>query len=242
MRPVPARLAVLGAALALTVPLAIAQSGLTDSQRHAALRELVALLSLPNVASNQADIRKNAEYLRAAFERRGFASAIVTTPRSPVVMAERPPDQPAPADGGRTITFYFHYDGQPVSPAEWRDSGPFEPIFRDGPVEAGSKLVRLSMGGPIGRDWRIYARSSADDKGEIVALLSALDAVMASRQRLRDAGDPHHEVRRLGTSGVRLRASALRHQVGSWLWPLGFGPIRGWALLAGREMGERTSA
>lgn len=184
MNPVLARLAVLGTSLVLTGALAVAQSGLTDSQRHAALRELVALLSLPNVATNQADIRKNAEYLRAAFEKRGFASAIVTTRRSPVVMAERPLDQPAPAGGGRTITFYFHYDGQPVSPAEWRDSGPFEPIFRDGPVDAGGKLVTVTMGGPISRDWRIYARSAADDKGEIVALLSALDAVIASRQRI----------------------------------------------------------
>lgn len=91
MRSVPARLAVLAVALAVTAPLAIAQSGLTDSQRHAALRELVTLLSLPNVAANQADIRKNAEYLRAAFERRGFASSIVTTPRSPPARSQREP-------------------------------------------------------------------------------------------------------------------------------------------------------
>jgi len=181
---IPPKLAVLGVTLTMTGALAFAQSELTNSQRYAALRDLVALLSLPNVATNQADIRKNAEYLRAAFEKRGFASTIVTTRRSPVVLAERGSDQPAPAGGGPTITFYFHYDGQPVNPAEWRDSGPFEPTFRNGPIEAGGALVSVVPGGPIGRDWRVYARSSADDKGEIVALLSALDAVGADRQRI----------------------------------------------------------
>jgi acetylornithine deacetylase/succinyl-diaminopimelate desuccinylase-like protein len=171
-----------GAVLALTGAFVVAQPGLTDSERHAALREIVTLLSLPNVATNQADIRKNAEYVKAAFEKRGFSAAIITTRKSPVVMAERPPSEAAPASADRTITFYFHYDGQPVNPAEWKDSGPFEPIFRDGPIESGGRLVTLPASGSISRDWRIYARSSADDKGEIAALLSALDVVIASRQ------------------------------------------------------------
>jgi acetylornithine deacetylase/succinyl-diaminopimelate desuccinylase-like protein len=146
-----------------------------EKAERAAVGELVALLSLPNVATDQADIHRNAEYLRLAFERRGFQMEVVETSHSPVVLGElRAPGST------RSLTFYAHYDGQPVIPSEWKDSGPFQPILRDGALEQGARVVQMRDSGPLDRNWRVYARSSSDDKGAIAALLAALDQVRTS--------------------------------------------------------------
>jgi acetylornithine deacetylase/succinyl-diaminopimelate desuccinylase-like protein len=146
-----------------------------EKAERAAVGELVALLSLPNVATDQADIHRNAEYLRQAFERRGFQMEVVETSHSPVVLGElRAPGST------RSLTFYAHYDGQPVVPSEWKDAPPFQPIFRTGSIEQGGNVVSLPDSGPLNRNWRVYARSSSDDKGAIAALLAALDQVRAS--------------------------------------------------------------
>ena len=149
---------------------------LPPAAQRAALRELVSLVSIPNVATDAADIRKNAEYLRDAFARRGFAMQIIETRHSPILIGERR----GAGRTGRTLTFYCHYDGQPVIASEWPDSGPFQPILRDRPLEAGGKVVALPADGAVNPDWRLYARSSSDDKGPIAALLAALDLASAS--------------------------------------------------------------
>ncbi len=118
------------------------------------LRELFEFLSIPNVASNQDDIARNAQALTRMLERRRFLPEIVPTAGSPLVLAERKVGTTA-----RTLTFYFHYDGQPVVASEWTHSPPFKPVT-------------------VGD--RIYARSASDDKAPIVALLAAIDALAAS--------------------------------------------------------------
>src|SRR5262245_8837303 len=72
------------------------------------LRELLDFLAIPNVASNAADIKRNADALMRMFERRRFAPETVPTGGSPLVVAER-----RIPNVRRTLTFYFHYDGQP---------------------------------------------------------------------------------------------------------------------------------
>src|ERR1041385_8647915 len=78
------------------------------------LRELFDLLSIPNVAADQANIKRNADALTRMFERRRFAPELLPTHGPPIVGAER-----RLPNVRRTITFYFHYDGQPVNAAEW---------------------------------------------------------------------------------------------------------------------------
>ena len=153
---------------------AAAQPRAADPPR-AAIAELVQLLSIPNVATDQADIQRNAARLLTMFEQRGFVAGLVTTAHSPILIGELK----GPAGAARTLTFYFHYDGQPVVPAEWAGSGPFQPIFRDAPLGAGGHVVSLPASGPIDPGWRVYARSASDDKGPIVAFLAALDAARA---------------------------------------------------------------
>ena len=76
--------------------------------------------------------------------------------------------------------FYAHYDGTSLDPKEWT-TPPYAPVFRNGRVEDGASVVaRPPAGSPIDPEWRVYARSAADDKAPIVAMFAALDAMRAA--------------------------------------------------------------
>ncbi len=146
------------------------------------VRELAELLSIPNLASDTANIQKNAERLAEMLEARGIESHPLPIPgRGPVLFGKL-----ATPEATRTVIFYAHYDGQPVDPAAWTDSKPFEPVLRTDSIEAGGKRIPFPESSPkqpalYSDDWRIYARSAADDKSPIVALLAALDALRAKK-------------------------------------------------------------
>ena len=80
----------------------------------------------------------------------------------------------------RTYCFYVNYDGQPVDATAWKH-GPFEPVLYDNPMNKGGKEIEFVKPGEIvDEEWRIYARSSSDDKAPIAALWSAIDALQAT--------------------------------------------------------------
>jgi acetylornithine deacetylase/succinyl-diaminopimelate desuccinylase-like protein len=144
------------------------------------MRELREFLSIPNVASDAANIQKNAERLKGMLEARGIETHLLSIEgRGPVVFGKLETE-----NAKRTVIFYAHYDGQPVDPSAWTDKSPFEPVLRDKSIEAGGKRIPFPNAGNVAADsyqddWRIYARSSSDDKSPIVAILSALDALRA---------------------------------------------------------------
>src|SRR5882762_726952 len=143
------------------------------------MRELTEFLAIPNVASDTENIQKNAAHLVEMLEARGIETHLLPiSGRGPVVFGKLN----AP-DAKRTVIFYAHYDGQPVDPAAWTDGKPFEPVLRSNAIEAGGKRIPLpeKRPGAYNDNWRIYARSASDDKGSIVALLAALDALRAQR-------------------------------------------------------------
>ena len=159
------------------------------------LAELIQLVSLPNIASNKSDIVKNADLLTAMFEKRGFAVRRIATPGSPVLVAERAAQKPA-----GTLTFYFHYDGQPTEAKDWTIGQPFVPAA----IRNGTKIDVLAGSGPVDPDTRIYARAAADDKGPIVAFLAAVDGLLDAKAVLpwtlrvvldgeEEAGSPNFE-------------------------------------------------
>jgi acetylornithine deacetylase/succinyl-diaminopimelate desuccinylase-like protein len=146
------------------------------------IRELSEFLAIPNVASDTPNIQKNAARLVEMLEARGIETHLLPIAgRGPVVFGKL-----ISPEAKRTVIFYAHYDGQPVDPAAWTDGKPFEPVLRDAAIEAGGKRIPFP-GSAAGRrgiyhdDWRIYARSSSDDKSPIVALLAALDALRAKK-------------------------------------------------------------
>ena len=171
-------LASLGAGQAPSSPADVAKAvrDYRVSHEQPIIHELVDLLAIPNIASDETNIRRNAERLKSLFDRRGFRVQFFEIPnRGPVVFAELPA-----AGAARTVLFYAHYDGQPVDPKAWTGTGPFEPGLRTNSLEAGGTLRPFPAAGTrYEDDWRIYARSASDDKSPIVALLAAVDALAA---------------------------------------------------------------
>jgi acetylornithine deacetylase/succinyl-diaminopimelate desuccinylase-like protein len=141
------------------------------------LREFAALLALPNVAQNPADIRRNADHILGLLRARSLRARLLEVEGGvPAVYAERMTSPGAP-----TVLIYAHYDGQPVDPAQWA-TPPFAPVLRDGPLEAGGREVPLPTApGQTRPEWRLYARSASDDKAPVVGVLAALDALEAAR-------------------------------------------------------------
>ena len=119
------------------------------------LGELTEFLSIPSISAlpNHApDCRKAAEWLLADLRRLGCPVAtLIEGDGQPVVWAESPPVPGAP-----TLLIYGHYDVQPVDPLDEWVTPPFTPTVRDG---------------------KLYARGSADDKGQVFCLLRAYEAL-----------------------------------------------------------------
>ena len=119
-------------------------------------------LSIPSVSAepnHAADCRTAAEWLAGELRRIGAQRVEVSeTGGHPIVVGERIEDPTLP-----TIVVYGHYDVQPGDPLDLWKTSPFEPIVRDG---------------------RMLGRGSADDKGQIVIHLAALEALLSTRGRL----------------------------------------------------------
>ena len=183
--------AVLGLSLASTSDAAWAQSdgAALRAQLHAyraahdveILRELTDLLAIPNLASDSVDIRRNADHLRAMLERRGIVSRLLESPAGgpPVVYGEL-----KSPGATRTVMLYAHYDGQPVDTTQWI-TPPWKPVLRDKlHTEGGREIAWPTTPGSVEGEWRLYARSSGDDKSPIVAMLTAVDALRAANTPL----------------------------------------------------------
>jgi acetylornithine deacetylase/succinyl-diaminopimelate desuccinylase-like protein len=178
------------------------------------LLELFDFLSIPNVASNAADIQRNADALLRMFEQHRFAPEAIHTGGSPLVVAER-----RLPNVRRTLTFYFHYDGQPVEPSEWTYEAPFRPVIVAAHEPAGRTITLASWKDTIDPEWRVYGRSASDDKSPIIAFLSAIEALDASNVALtsnirvivdgeEEAGSPHLEAA-VRSQADRIRGDAL---------------------------------
>jgi len=185
-------------------------------------REYVELLRLPNLASDSANIRRNAAALLAMLERRGVRARLLEAPGSPpAVFGE------LPAEGAtRTVVLYAHYDGQPVDTARWV-APPWRPVLRDRALFAGGREIPFPTAGErFDPEWRLYARSTGDDKGSILAQLSALDALKALGVRpsvnLKFFYEGEEEA-----GSTHLRDMLTRHAAAlkADLWLMGDGPV-----------------
>jgi len=167
-----------------------------ESHERAIVEEFFELLAIPNVASDTANIRRNADAIQKTMEKRGVKSRLLEVPGAPpAVYGEiRTPG------ARRTIVFYAHYDGQPLDPKEWA-TPPWQPVLRDRPLDRDGKVIPLPQG-RFDPESRIYARSASDDKAPIIAMATALDALEAARIPLQsnvrfifegeeEAGSPH---------------------------------------------------
>ena len=185
---------VLAVALAATVFLptlsARAQAPVTGTAARAAARvyrqqhegailtEFANLLSLPNLATDSVNIRRNADHLIGLLNARGFTNTkLLTVPGGPPAVY----GEMMHPGATKTLVLYAHYDGQPVDASQWT-TPPWSPVLRTKEVHLGGAQIPIPTGaGRVDGESRIYGRSAGDDKASIQAILSALDAMKASQ-------------------------------------------------------------
>jgi acetylornithine deacetylase/succinyl-diaminopimelate desuccinylase-like protein len=123
-----------------------------DENAHEYVERLRALLRMPSVAVRNEGLDECAAYLADRLRDLGLESAVIPTQTCPmVVAAESQPDPSRP-----TLLLTSHYDVQPPEPLDMWTYPPY-----DAHIEGD----------------RITARGATDAKGNLVALLSALDAI-----------------------------------------------------------------
>src|SRR6266496_3249469 len=124
--------------------------------------ELKALLAIPSISAlpqHAGDVRRCAEWCADEMRRIGLQNVrLIDTPGNPVTYGDW-----LGAEGAPTILFYGHYDVQPVDPLNLWQSAPFDATIRDG---------------------EIYARGSADDKGQVFMHFKAVEAHLQQNGRL----------------------------------------------------------
>jgi acetylornithine deacetylase/succinyl-diaminopimelate desuccinylase-like protein len=114
-----------------------------EHNEAAIVGEFARLLSVPNLATDSLNIRKNADLLIEMLGRRGFRNTRLLTVAGgpPAVYGELPA-----ANANRTLVLYAHYDGQPLDPKQWA-SPPWTPVLRDHPLNQGGKEIPLPAPG-----------------------------------------------------------------------------------------------
>jgi acetylornithine deacetylase/succinyl-diaminopimelate desuccinylase-like protein len=123
------------------------------------LKQYLAIPSISALPAHAADVRRCAEWTRDELQRIGVQNVrLIDTPGNPVVYGEW-----LGTPGAPTILFYGHYDVQPVDPVDQWTSPPFEATVRDG---------------------ELYARGSADDKGQVFMHFKAVEAHLRQNQNL----------------------------------------------------------
>jgi acetylornithine deacetylase/succinyl-diaminopimelate desuccinylase-like protein len=172
-----------------------------QEHEHEIFAEFEDLLAISNIASDDVNIRRNATLIARMLERRGAATRLLELEGAPPVVY----GEINTPGATRTLIFYAHYDGQPVEPDKWAGGDPFKPVLRSAMLEAGGKDIPLpAKGDRFDPEWRLYGRSTADDKAPIIALVAALDALrahdLAPTSNLKfffegeeEAGSPHLE-------------------------------------------------
>lgn len=116
----------------------------------ARLKDFLGIECVSTDPSKKPDMARAAAWVRDLLTNAGIETEIVETAGHPCVVGES-----GPADGGPTVVIYGHYDVQPTGDLTLWDSAPFTPTVRDG---------------------RIYARGAADDKGQVLTHLLAVEA------------------------------------------------------------------
>src|SRR6266581_1468088 len=120
----------------------------------AELKDFVRIPSISTLPEHRPDIDRAASFVADALRRVGMEHVeLIPTAKHPLVYGEW-----LHAPGKPTILCYGHYDVQPADPLELWQTPPFEPTERDG---------------------NLYARGSADDKGQMYMHIKAVEALRA---------------------------------------------------------------
>ncbi len=125
-----------------------------DEHREELIERLVAYASQPSVSATGEGIAEAAQLASQTLDAAGVEPSILETGGSPVVLGIGP-QRP----GRPTVIVYGHYDVQPPDPLDAWDTPPFQPTLRNG---------------------RLYGRGTADNKGQHLAQIMAMEGLRAS--------------------------------------------------------------
>lgn len=127
-----------------------------DQNKEKFIERLQWLCRQPSIAAQNVGIRETAQMVAGLMEEVSIKTELYATDGAPVVYG-------IIGSGSRTLLIYNHYDVQPPEPLEEWESPPFAAEIRDG---------------------KLYARGAADNKGNLVARLCAVEAWLATRGSL----------------------------------------------------------
>jgi acetylornithine deacetylase/succinyl-diaminopimelate desuccinylase-like protein len=128
-----------------------------EANRQRYFDELYALLRQPSIAAQGIGIDETAAIVARRLEQLGAGVQVLRLPgAAPVVFGSI-------GSGVRTLLVYDHYDVQPPEPLDGWLSPAFEPTQRDG---------------------KLYARGVADNKGNLMLRLQAIEAWLATEGEL----------------------------------------------------------
>ncbi|MDT9600321.1 M20/M25/M40 family metallo-hydrolase [Sphingosinicella rhizophila] len=165
-----------------TVPASAQVMPWIEANRARILADYVELLTIPNVAGDIPNIRRNADHIVGMMRARGLSPRLLETgdpSAAPAVYGEW-----LVPGATRTLVLYAHYDGQPVAPEDWKSGPPFTPVLRSERMDKGGEVLELpSESAAIRPEWRLYARSASDDKAGVMAIIAAVDALKAAGKR-----------------------------------------------------------
>jgi len=167
-----ATLVLLMAPAAFAADLRSQVDGYRAAHEAAIVGQLDELTRMRSVAADPKGLAATATHLEGLLKARGFETASWSAAGAPPIVYgffKAPKAK-------RTAVFYAHYDGQPVTPAQWATE-PFTPQMKDG--IAGKTVDWKAAKPPFNPEWRLFGRATADDKSTIVAFLAAFDSLRA---------------------------------------------------------------
>lgn len=148
-------------------------------QVRQAINDIRTFVKIPNDALEHSDINLNLTWLTKAFNVRGFNSSILPTEGESLFFASLPVEDSKP-----TILFYMHFDGQSVDPPKWNQPNPYEVVLKSPEGDGWKNESFEDLNEDINYDWRLFGRSTSDDKGPIVMFLSAIDLLKENGQEI----------------------------------------------------------
>lgn len=140
------------------------------SQVRHAIDELREFIAIPNDALESADINRNISWLTRKFNERGFNTSVLPTEGESLFFAALPM-----ADEKPTVLLYMHFDGQSVDPSQWDQPNPYEVVLKSAEGDIWKKRSFEDLTEDINYEWRLFGRSTSDDKGPIVMFLNTID-------------------------------------------------------------------
>jgi acetylornithine deacetylase/succinyl-diaminopimelate desuccinylase-like protein len=129
-----------------------------DANQASFVERLAGWVRTPSVSATGQGMPEAAGHARDLVAAAGLDATVAGTDGWPLVLGHR-----AGPPGAPTVLVYGHYDVQPPDPLDAWASPPFEPEVRDG---------------------RLYGRGGADNKGQHLAQLLAVESLLAARSEL----------------------------------------------------------